>query len=292
MPSQQVLVVTRVALFEIVEGKSTVERGNCACAIVASATHTPPRFSLVCYNDARETLCTSAITSSNDHQLQFRLQANDYAVFRDDRANLWSMMFLKSAQLERFIAVLGLAFFVASGAPPHSSVIGDLAASTGVANAQRVSLQNRVKVRFSAYAARSQPNTGMLLVEDQLETNGDRLYNFQPTQSAMAKEDAFGFESCCLGMTEEATRVIAVPSTQPRAGRSKFIGVDVVVFVVQLIRILDDQVGVTSVEGATSVPNVFGVAPSLPAAASGGSQALALIPQDRVLPAEKVAGGQ
>ncbi len=250
--AQQVLIVTRVALFQITEESKTVERGNCACAIVASPGTTPARFSVVCYNDQRETLCTSAIKSSNDHSLQFQLQVNDYASFRDDKANKWNMMFLKSAHLEKFCAVLGAAFFSASGMPMHTSVIADFSPPS---IESRVTLQHRVKARYTAYALRQQTSNGLYVVEDALETNGERPYNFQPSQSAMAREDAKGFESCVLGMAEEGTRAIVVPASVPRAGRSPYAGVDVVVFVVQIIRVLAD---IAPVEGSTSVPALYG----------------------------------
>lgn len=252
MSAQQVLIVTRVALFQITEDSKTVERGNCACAIVASPGTTPARFSIVCYNDQRETLCTSAIKSSNDHSLQFQLQVNDYASFRDDKANKWSMMFLKSAHLEKFCAVLGSAFFTASGLPMHTAVIADFSPPS---IESRVTLQHRVKARYTAYALRLQPANGLYIVEDALETNGERPYNFQPTQSAMAREDAKGFESCVLGMAEEGTRAIVVPASIPRAGRSPYAGVDVVVFVVQIIRVLADAL---HVDGSNTVPAVYG----------------------------------
>ncbi|CUG88831.1 transmembrane protein, putative [Bodo saltans] len=252
MRAQQVLIVTRVALFQITEDSKTVERGNCACAIVASPGTTPARFSIVCYNDQRETLCTSAIKSSNDHSLQFQLQVNDYASFRDDKANKWSMMFLKSAHLEKFCAVLGSAFFTAGGLPMHTAVIADFSPPN---IDSRVSLQHRVKARYTAYALRLQPSNGLYIVEDALETNGERPYNFQPTQSAMAREDAKGFESCVLGMAEEGTRAIVVPASIPRAGRSPYAGVDVVVFVVQIIRVLADAL---HVEGSNAVPVLYG----------------------------------
>lgn len=250
--AQQVLIVTRVALFQLTEEAKTVERGNCACAIVASPGTTPARFSMVCYNDQRETLCTSAIKSSNDHSLQFQLQVNDYASFRDDKANKWSMMFLKSAHLEKFCAILGAAFFTASGMPMHTSVIADFSPPT---IESRVTLQHRVKARYTVYALRQQASNGLYVVEDALETNGERPYNFQPSQSAMAREDAKGFESCVLGMAEEGTRAIVVPASVPRAGRSPYVGVDVVVFVVQIIRVLAD---IAPVEGSSHVPTLYG----------------------------------
>lgn len=273
MTQQHVFIVTRVALFEVVDGR-TIEKGNCACAIVG-ADGTPPRFSLVCYNDQRETYCTSPIKSSNEHSLQFQLQVNDYASFRDDRGKKWSMMFLKSAQLEKFCAILGAAFFAVSGSPEHNAVIADFAVPTADV---KVTLAHRVKVRYSAFALRRNTATDLPTVDDLLETNGDRPYNFQPTQSAMANPDAKGFESCCLGMSEESSRVIVVPSRMPRAGSSPYASqTDAVVFVVTVLRILSD---IVPVEGGNTVPVVFGaltVANSSSSADSMNRGALTLV---------------
>lgn len=287
--SQQVLAVTRVALFAVVDGKTT-EKGNCACAVVG-APGAPPRYSLVCYNDARETLCTSSITSSNEHSLQFQLQVNDYASFRDDRGDKWSMMFLKSTQLDKFCAALGCALYGAGGSPSHTAVIADFAPPRAD---MKLTLQHRVKVRYTAFAVRT-PSLGVANADEIIETNGDRPYNFQPTQSSMAREDAKGFESCVLGMMEDTTRVVVVPSSVPRAGKSPFSGVDVVAFVVQVIRILSDAI---PVEGADSVPTVFGsnalalVAPATPAQPSN-ALVLAAAPAAAAPPvaASSVSGG-
>ena len=247
---QQVLIVTPIALFEIADGK-TIEKGNCACAVVAYPA-VPPKFSLLCYNDKRETLCVSSISSSNEHSLQFQLQVSGYASFRDDKGKKWSMMFLKTAQLDKFCATLGAALFAAAGQPTHSAVIGDFAPPKGET---KLDVSHRCKLRYSAFSIRKSAATGDIPVVDEvIETNGDRAYNFQPVQSAMAiLPDGRGFESSVLGMMEDTTRTIVVPATMPRAGKHPYTGQGIVVFVVQLIRILHDNLN-----SSPDVPTVFG----------------------------------
>ena len=123
--AQKSLYVANVALFEMQNGV-TSERGNCMAAIVAASGGTL-RYKLVCYNTDRQTLCAATITSSNEHSLQFTLQTEEYACFRDDKGTPFSMMFLKNRDVQPFCAHLGSAFFGASGQPSHSTVVADFA---------------------------------------------------------------------------------------------------------------------------------------------------------------------
>ncbi|KEG09320.1 hypothetical protein DQ04_05421030 [Trypanosoma grayi] len=243
---QKVLIVTPIALFEVADGK-TIERGNCACAVVALPAERP-RYSLVCYNDRRETLCVASLSSSNEHSIQFELQVSMYASFRDSAGKRWSCMFLKSSQVDAFLAVLGIALYALAGQPPHTTVISDFAPPVGEV---RVGLQHRVKVRYAAFAIRKGE---VLQLGELLETNGDRPYNFQPVQSVMALHpEAKGFESSVLGMMEDTWRTVVVPATLPRAGRHLY-GDDSVAFVIQVVRILHDDAPMTD---STKVPAVF-----------------------------------
>ncbi|RNF06731.1 hypothetical protein TraAM80_03754 [Trypanosoma rangeli] len=244
---QKVLIVTPVALFEVVDGK-TVERGNCACAVVGLPADRP-RYSLVCYNDRRETLCVGSISSTNEHGLQFELQASLYASFRDTAGKRWSCMFLKESQMESFLAVLGIALYALAGQPAHATVIGDFAPPAGEI---RLGLQHRVKVRYSAFAIRK---GDVMKLGELLETNGDRPYNFQPVQSTMALHpEAKGFESSVLGMMEDTWRTVVVPATLPRSGGRQLYGGDSVIFVLQVVRILHDDSPMTA---EAKVPAVF-----------------------------------
>ncbi|ESL11340.1 hypothetical protein TRSC58_00911 [Trypanosoma rangeli SC58] len=244
---QKVLIVTPVALFEVVNGK-TVERGNCACAVVGLPADRP-RYSLVCYNDRRETLCVGSISSTNEHSLQFELQASLYASFCDTAGKRWSCMFLKESQVESFLAVLGIALYALAGQPAHATVIGDFAPPAGEI---RLGLQHRVKMRYSAFAIRK---GDVMKLGELLETNGDRTYNFQPVQSTMALHpEAKGFESSVLGMMEDTWRTVVVPATLPRSGGRQLYGGDSVVFVLQVVRILHDDSPMTA---EAKVPAVF-----------------------------------
>ncbi|RNF26176.1 uncharacterized protein Tco025E_01576 [Trypanosoma conorhini] len=244
---QKVLIVTPVALFELADGK-TVERGNCACAVVGLPGDRP-RYSLVCYNERRETLCVGAMASANEHSLQFELQASLYASFRDSAGRRWSCMFLKESQVESFLAVLGIALYALAGQPAHATVISDFAPPAGEV---RLGLQHRVKVRYSAFAIRK---GDVLQLGELLETNGDRPYNFQPVQSTMALHaEAKGFESSVLGMMEDTWRTVVVPATLPRSGGRRLYGGDSVAFVLQVVRILHDEAPMTA---EAKVPAVF-----------------------------------
>ncbi|PWV13820.1 hypothetical protein C3747_41g109 [Trypanosoma cruzi] len=244
---QKVLIVTPVALFELLDGK-TVERGNCACAIVGLPSDRP-KYSLVCYNDRRETLCVGAMSSNNEHGLRFELQTGMYASFCDSTGKRWSCMFLKESQVEPFLAVLGIALYALAGQPAHTTVVSDFAPPAGEI---RLGLQHRVKMRYSAFAVRK---GDVLQLGEVLETNGDRPYNFQPVQSALALlPEAKGFESSVLGMMEDSWRTVVVPAMLPRSGGRHLYGGDTVAFVLQAVRILHDDSPMTA---DAKVPVVF-----------------------------------
>ena len=256
MASQQVLVVTPVALFSVSAEGKTVEKGNCSCAIVALPL-AKPKFSLVCYNERRETLCVGTITSSNEHSVQFQLSVGDYATFRDSNANKWSMMFLKSTAVEKFCAVLATTMYASSGQPQHATTVADLGAPKGES---RLGVSHRAKVKYTIFGIRQnnigQTPGGLPIVDTVLETHGDRLYNFQPTQSAMALLlEAKGFESSVSGMQEETTRVVVIPSDLPRNGKTPFPNYPAYVAVIHLERILQDDM-----PSAGEAPTVLSIA--------------------------------
>ncbi|ORC91056.1 uncharacterized protein TM35_000074800 [Trypanosoma theileri] len=244
---QRVLIVTPVALFEVVDGK-TVERGNCACAIVGLPSDRP-KYSLVCYNERRETLCVGSLSSNNEQSIQFELQVSMYASFRDNMGKRWSFMFLKDSHIDSFLAALGIACYALSGQPANTTVISDFAPSTGEL---RLGLEHRVKVRYSAFAVRK--NDSLLQLGELLETNGDRPYSFQPVQSFMSLHtESKGFESSVLGMMEDSRRTVVVPATLPRSGKHLY-GNDCVAFVVQVVRIIHVDAPITD---SSRVPTVF-----------------------------------
>lgn len=288
--SQQVLIVTPVALFEITDEGKTVERGNCQCAIVGLPT-TPPKFSLVCYNEKRETLATSTITASNEHSLQMNISVGDYVTFRDSRAKKWAMTMLKSQQVDKFLATLCACMFGAGGMPTHTATIADYAPPKSEA---RLGLSNRARVRYSAFGVKKNVlNTGSLpVVGELIETNGDRLYNFQPVQSPLGfLMEAKGFEAAVAGMMEDTTRVVIVPSEMQRNGMNPHPSYFAVAYVVQLQRIQNDDLPTTEVvptilsigggAGDDGVPDVTGGASGALMVVGGGpSSSAATITSD------------
>jgi hypothetical protein len=242
--AQKTLTVTPVALFATVGGK-TEERGNCACALVGSAATNPPKFNLVCYNEQRVTLCSASITSNNEQSIQFQMQTAEYATFCDNTGNKWSIMFLRSADIDQFCANLGVACYGAASKPTHSHTVCDLSHPTQ--RSKTLKLGDRCKVKFSAFdVQRGETANDVPLVTRLLGTNGDIPYNFACVQSAYSiLPDGKGFENAVVGMAENSCRVVVLPASVPRSCHNPY-GAASIVFVIHLARILAEDVPVVT----------------------------------------------
>ncbi|CBH11664.1 hypothetical protein, conserved [Trypanosoma brucei gambiense DAL972] len=262
---QKVLIAAPISLFEVVDG-TAIERGNCACAIVAAATSAGrPRYSIVCYNDRRETLCVASISSSLEQSVQFQLNTDMYASFRDGVGKYWKCAFLSGEKQKAFLAALGIATYALAGRPTHSAHTSDF---MPVGVDIRLQQHNRARVHYTAYAVRG---AELPLLGDLLESNGEELYCFRPVASTAALlqgdfPDAYGFESGVIGMGEGSTRVIVVPAAALPHGRRNMYGADGAAFVVQLINILQDETFNMESDG---VPTVMTVGDDLVVAEEG-----------------------
>ena len=256
MAEQKTLIVTPVALFATQGGK-TEEKGNCACAIVGSTTN-PPRFNLVCYNEQRVTHCSASITSSNEQSIRFQMQTAEYANFCDNSGNTWSMMFLRSSDVDLFCANLGAACFAAAAKPSHNATLCDLS-HPNQRKKKALALGDRCKVRFSAFDLdKGETPAAIPRILRLLGTNGDILYNFAAVQSAYSiLPDGKGFESSVAGMSEDTKRVVVLPSSVPRSCGNPY-GSASIVFVITLQRILAEDVPVISTVSDPSTPHTNG----------------------------------
>jgi hypothetical protein len=242
MSTQEVLFTTNVAVFEIQSGVTT-ERGYGMCSLVGQPG-TPPRYKLVCFNDQRQAICTATLTGSNEHSLRFTLQTPEYACFHDDNDTEYSIMFLKSNDVELFLAHMAAAFYGASGQPSHSTVIADFAHQQkrvrGAGN-EVLELARRAKVRYAAYEivrGETSQQLPKITGEKPVDTSGDLPYAFEAVQSAYSlPAEGRGFEHSVLGMIEDTMRAIIVPHTMPRNAppTSKTL-----VFIVTLKRVVHD----------------------------------------------------
>ena len=245
--------------------KARIEHGNVRCAIAAQPADPRPRYKLVCYSEGAAA-CVASIGGSNENSLQFEMQTTDYASFKDDNGATWSLMFLRSIDVEPFLAHLAIAFFGASGAPSHSATIADYAPtgtkSTSIApsvSGKKVELGRRIKTRYTAYSVRRAASTiEVPKLSELLETNGDQNYMCDPVQSPFGiPADGKGFESSLVGATEGCWRVIVIPQSMPRSCNTPMLNIHTVAFVVQVLKVMPAD---PTLEG-TSLPGAAGDGP-------------------------------
>lgn len=247
---QQNLIVVQVALFESKTSTSPpTEHGNVKCAIAAQPASPNPRYKLVCYSEGAAA-CVATIGATNENSIQFEMQTADYASFKDDNGNPWSIMFLRSIDVEIFLAHLTVAFFGASGSPTHSSTIADFA-PTGTkgssiapsVSGKKAELGRRIKARYTAYSVkRAQSPLEVPKISELLETNGDAPYGCDPVQSPFGiPADGKGFESSLVGASEGCWRVIVIPQSMPRSCNTPMLNIHTVVFVVQVTKVMPNE---------------------------------------------------
>ncbi|KAG8345535.1 hypothetical protein TRVL_03636 [Trypanosoma vivax] len=269
---QKVLIASPVSLFEVVDGNA-VDRGNCACAIVTAAPGGSLKYSLVCYNERRETLCVAHLTADIAQTIQFQVNAETHANFRDSSERRWNCVFPTPDKLRAFLAALGTAAYALAGQPTHSVYTVDFSPLTGGLVVQQ---QHRVRVRYWTYGLRgSEP----LMLGELLETSGEELYTFRPALSsaALLQQDnsdflhlVRGFECGIVGTFENSLRAIVLPPQAVPLSRQKSYGTSGAAFVVQVVSILQDDIS-AGADGA--VPTVFSSDDYHTSAGSGAGEA-------------------
>nr|CCC48324.1 conserved hypothetical protein, fragment [Trypanosoma vivax Y486] len=269
---QKVLIASPVSLFEVVDGNA-VDRGNCACAIVTAAPGGSLKYSLVCYNERRETLCVAHLTADIAQTIQFQVNAETHANFRDSSGRRWNCVFPTPDKLRAFLAALGTAAYALAGQPTHSVYTVDFSPLTGGLVVQQ---QHRVRVRYWTYGLRgSEP----LMLGELLETSGEELYTFRPALSsaALLQQDnsdflhlVRGFECGIVGTFENSLRAIVLPPQAVPLSRQKSYGTSGAAFVVQVVSILQDDIS-AGADGA--VPTVFSSDDYHTSAGSGAGEA-------------------
>ena len=244
---QSTLVSTPVKLYKINQN-ATEEKGDCLCAIVG-ITSSPPRFNIVCYTEQRSVLVCAAITSNIEQSLKFQIQVDNYATFIGNDGSIWGILFLKTGDINLFCANMGIACFGAANKPNHSIIICDLAHINQ--RSSIVKLGDRIKTKYVAFSYESGKPMDVPKIIKLTETNGDIPYNFESVQSPYSISiDGKGFESSMANACENSYRIIVVPSTVPRNGKSVYSNTDMV-YVVFISKIYNEIVRTKYLEDKT-----------------------------------------
>jgi hypothetical protein len=265
---QETVCAIPVELFSISDGGASTSKGACVCAVVVLPSR-PPKYSLVCYNAQQVTFCVARMSwvDGRNTSLQLVVAPSGHVSFCDDTNQRWSLFFDAAAQLTRFVACVGVAFYALYGAPVTSVFAQDLSLPS---SSLPLAADDRASVSFTGFELREKDGVCSVGAVRQQRDGHDSAaapYVFQPKLSTVElNQGCFGFEGNVIGMREDDRRVFVVPAgyTTRVADSLTSVAAEGAVYVVQLLRVehVDDKDDAVNRKGKAAQKENTGAAAS------------------------------
>eukprot|EP00755_Sulcionema_specki_P007398 Sspe_Gene.38168::Locus_18402_Transcript_1_1_Confidence_1.000_Length_2702::g.38168::m.38168/K17478/FKBP15, WAFL; FK506-binding protein 15 len=214
----KVLFASSVTLYKFDAASNRYEDNKRQVGAAITGDIPSRKYQLVCYADQESYVCTATITSSNAHGVKFQSRMNDnYATFRDDKGDQWSMYFAEEQQLQQFSLRMALASFGAAGFPSHAITQVDMCEGSSDA----VDVGNSVGVKFNGYYVTQEDGAPTLSHQFDTNLHSAHTYKFKiPPSNTQLDRDMKGFEGAVCGMKEGGRRVLVIPGACRRGGNN------------------------------------------------------------------------
>eukprot|EP01062_Namystynia_karyoxenos_P056905 TRINITY_DN4783_c1_g2_i1.p1 TRINITY_DN4783_c1_g2~~TRINITY_DN4783_c1_g2_i1.p1 ORF type:complete len:1174 (+),score=431.59 TRINITY_DN4783_c1_g2_i1:75-3596(+) len=205
---QRVLHAAAASLFRYDAAQGQYDSQGPVAALIVGDDQS--NFSLVCYQhgcEGREEaeLCKAVVTRSNQGT-KYTVQGDNYASFRDERAQQWSLYFRDEDSSRIFAKHWALAIWAAGGRQPRAVTVVELAKGRG----ELLDPGDACGVKFNGFAV-SNSQLGLGAQYD-TNTHSRRTYKFAvPQSNARLEAGMKGFEGTVAGMREGGRRVVIVP---------------------------------------------------------------------------------
>eukprot|EP01059_Diplonema_ambulator_P000890 TRINITY_DN106_c1_g1_i1.p1 TRINITY_DN106_c1_g1~~TRINITY_DN106_c1_g1_i1.p1 ORF type:complete len:1093 (+),score=476.10 TRINITY_DN106_c1_g1_i1:128-3406(+) len=228
--AQEVLHAAAVSLFQYNTATQSYEgRGQVGAAITGDGSV----YKLVCYENQQSYICTATIGSNND-TLKFQLkQTENYAGFRDDNGQQWSLYFSEENNALMFAMHVVLAIYGGAGMPTHAITSIDLSEISG----DTVDVNDSVGVKFNAYYVGSEKGRPTLSYQFDSNIQSKHTYRFQiPTSNTNLTPDCKGFEGAVCGMCQGSRRCLVIPAACRRGTTAGGAGTVIVIVDVRKVK--------------------------------------------------------
>eukprot|EP01059_Diplonema_ambulator_P028387 TRINITY_DN4716_c0_g1_i5.p1 TRINITY_DN4716_c0_g1~~TRINITY_DN4716_c0_g1_i5.p1 ORF type:complete len:1104 (+),score=471.16 TRINITY_DN4716_c0_g1_i5:304-3615(+) len=161
--------------------------------------------------------CSAKIGKSNSGSVKFQMQSDNYASFRSDSGEQYSLFFQQPEDMNMLAIHIGLSIYLSAGSPSHHTTIVDVTAGKG----DSLDVKDAVAVKYCAYVVEG------FAIGRQYDTNMQqkKTYKFAvPSSNPNLESGMVGFEGTVIGMKQGGKRVVVIPpACKNTAGRDTLI---------------------------------------------------------------------